>query len=129
MELANKGPYQASISSIRLKLQKLQEINSEAQELQSKEGYKKVEQVLHHQGLPFVPKAIQTKLICCHHNDSLVSHFGIKKTCKLLARKYFWPSLTHDVEAYIKGCDICLTLKAMRHKPYGDLQSLPVSTH
>ncbi len=27
------------------------------------------------------------------------------------------------------GCDVCLTSKAVRHKPYGDLQSLPVPTH
>ncbi len=24
------------------------------------------------------------------------------------------------------GCDVCLALKTVRHKPYGDLQSLPV---
>ena len=29
----------------------------------------------------------------------------------------------------MKGYDVCLALKAVRHKPYGDLQSLPVSTH
>ena len=29
----------------------------------------------------------------------------------------------------MKGCNVCLALKAVRHKPYGDLQSLPVSTH
>ena len=34
-----------------------------------------------------------------------------------------------DVENYVKGCDVCLTSKAVRHKPYGDLQSLPIPTH
>ena len=29
----------------------------------------------------------------------------------------------------MRGCNICLTSKAVRHKLYGDLQSLPVSTH
>ena len=29
----------------------------------------------------------------------------------------------------MKGCNICLASKVVRHKPYGDLQSLPVSTH
>ena len=29
----------------------------------------------------------------------------------------------------MKGCDICLALKAVQHKPYGDLQSLPVPTY
>ena len=114
---------------MRLRLQELQETDSEAQELRSKEGYEEVEGVLHHQGLPFVPEAIRTELISRHHDDPLAGHFGIEKTCELLARKYFWPSLRHDVEAYVKGCDVCLASKAMRHKPYGNLQSLPVPTH
>ena len=29
----------------------------------------------------------------------------------------------------MKGCDICLVSKAVRHKLYGDLQSLPISTY
>ena len=59
----------------------------------------------------------------------MAGHFSIKKTCKLLAWKYFWPSLRHDVKAYVKGCDVCLASKAVRHKPYSDLQSLLIPTH
>ena len=129
LKLANKGPYQASIGSMRLRLQELQETDSEAQELQSKEGYKDVKEVLHHQGLPFMPKTIQTELISRHHDNLLAGHFSIKKTCELLAQKYFWPSLRHDVEAYVRGCDVCLASRAVRHKPYSNLQSLPISTH
>ena len=29
----------------------------------------------------------------------------------------------------MKGCDVCVASKAVRHKPYRDLQSLPVPTH
>ena len=29
----------------------------------------------------------------------------------------------------MKGCDICLSLKAVKYKPYGNLQFLPVPTH
>ena len=82
-----------------------------------------------YQGLLFIPKAIWTELINRHHNNSLAGHFGIKKTCKLVAQKYYWPTFHHNVEAYVKGCDICLALKVVRHKPYGDLQLLPVPTH
>ena len=35
----------------------------------------------------------------------------------------------HDVEDCIRGCNVCLASKAVCHKPYGDLQSLPVPTH
>ena len=112
-----------------LRLQELWDTNFETQELRSKKGYKKVKGVLHYQGLPFVPKTIRTELINRYHNYSLAGHFGIKKTCELLAQNYFWPSLWHDVEAYVKGCNVCLASKAMKHKPYSDLQSLSVRTH
>ena len=69
------------------------------------------------------------ELISRHHDDPLAGHFGIEKTCKLLAQKYYWPTLRHNVKAYVKDCDICLASKAVRHKPYGDLQLLPVLTH
>ena len=64
-----------------------------------------------------------------HHDNPLVGYFDIKKTCKLLAQKYFWPSLWHDFKAYVKSCDVCLALKAVKHKLDGDLQSLPIPTH
>ena len=68
-------------------------------------------------------------MISCHHNDPLAGHFGIDKTRELVGRKYYWPSLRRDVESYVRGCDVCLASKAVRHKPYGDLQSLPIPTH
>ena len=33
------------------------------------------------------------------------------------------------METYMKECDICMTSKVVRHKPYGDLQLLPVPIH
>ena len=117
---------------MRLRLSELQESDNEARKIRAeglKNDYKEVDRVLHHQGLLFVPEAIQTELISRHHDDPLVGHFGIDKTRKLVGRKYYWPSLRKDVENYVRGCDICLTSKAVHHKPYGDLQSLPVPTH
>ena len=37
--------------------------------------------------------------------------------------------LCHNVDDYVKRCNVCLASKAVRHKPYGDLQSLLVFTH
>lgn len=85
--------------------------------------------MLHCQGLPYVPEMIRTELISRHHNNPLAEHFGIEKTRKLIARKYYWETLRHDVDAYVKVCDVCLSLKAVRYKPYSDLPSLPVPTH
>ena len=85
--------------------------------------------MLHYQGLPYLPEIIRTEIISRHHDDPLAGHFGIEKTRELVARKYYWPTLRADIDAYVKGCDVCLASKAVRHKPYGDLQSLPVPTH
>ena len=85
--------------------------------------------MLHHQGLLYIPEIIRTELISRHHNDPLASHFGIEKTREFVAQKYFWLTLRRDVKNYVKGCNVCLASKAVYHKPYGDLQSLPVPTH
>ena len=116
---------------MRFRLLELQMTDSEAQELkqQGEKSYEEVNKVLHHQSFFFVLKAIRIELISCYHNDPLASHFSIKKTCKLLARKYYWSTLRHNIEAYVKGYDVCLAFKAVCYKPYSDLQSLPVPTH
>ena len=81
LELANKGSYKVSIGNIRLTLQKLEETNSEAEKLRQKrqKGYQNINKVFHHQGLSFMPKAIQTELASYHHNELLPGHFSIKK--------------------------------------------------
>ena len=85
--------------------------------------------MLQYRGLPYVLEIIYSKVISRHHNDFLARHFGIDKTRELVGRKYYWPSLKKDVENYVRGCDVCLASKAVRHKLYRDLQSLPVPTH
>ena len=118
---------------MRLRLAKLQEFDKKARKIRAtrelQEGWKDSNGVLQHQGLLFVPEIIRTKLISRHHNDPLARHVGIDKTKELIGRKYYWPSLRKDVESYVKGCDVCLDLKAVRHKPYGELQALPIPTH
>ena len=95
-----------------------------------KDGWKKNEDgVLCHQSLLYMPEIVRTKLISRYHDYLLTSYFGINKTQKLITQKYYWPIFCRDVEAYLIGCDICLTLKTVRHKPYSDLQLLLVSTY
>ena len=122
-KLADKGPYVASIKGMRMRLPELQDNDKEAMKLRSErlpEGWKNIEQVFYYQGFPYVPKIIRSELISRHNNDPLAGHFGIEKTCKLVAKKYYWPTLQQNVKAYFKGCDVCLALKAVRHKPYRD---------
>ena len=85
--------------------------------------------MLHHQALLSVSKAICMELISWHHDKPQAGYFGIEKTCELLTKKYYWSNLRHNVEAYMKNFDICLASKAFWHKPYSNLQSLPVRIH
>ena len=72
---------------MRLRLQKLQKDNNEAQRFkqQKPDGYKKINKIFYYQNLLFVPKAIWTELITRHKNNPLVGPYGIEKTHKLLA--------------------------------------------
>ena len=131
-KLTDESSYKTSIGSMRLRLSELQELDDKARNIRVKglkDAYEEVDRVLHYQRLLFILEAIQTKLISRHHNDPLARDFDIDKTRELIDRKYYWPSLRKDVEVYIKGCNVCLESKAVRHKPYGDLQSLPVPIH
>ncbi len=131
-ELADESPYTASLGGMKMRLPELQDDDKEAMKLRSEglpEGWEDIEQVLYYQSLPYVPKVIRSELICRHHDDPVAGHFGIEKTRELIAKKYYWPTLWQDVEAYVKRCDVCLASKVVRHKSYGDLQSLLIPTH
>ncbi len=47
----------------------------------------------------------------------------------MIAQKYYRPIFRRNVEIYVTGCDVYLALKAVKYKPYGDLQLLPVPMH
>ena len=109
-----------------MKLPELQELDKEVQgirvigELQDR--YKEIDGVLQYQGLPFVSEIIWIKFFSWHHNNPLVDHFGVNKIRELIGQKYYWPSLRKDIKSYIKGYDICLSLKTMSHKSYSNFQ-------
>ena len=117
---------------MRMRLPELQDDDKEAMMLRSErlpESWENIEQVLHYQDLLYIPKVIRSELISRHNDDFLAGYFGIEKTRKLVAKKYYWPMLRQDVEAYVKGYDVYLASKAVCYKPYGDLQLLPIPTH
>ena len=93
-----------------------------------KEGLEEIDEVLYCKSRPYLLEIIRTKIISKHHNDSLAGHFGVEKTRELVTQKYYWPTLRDDIEVYVKGCDVCNASKTVRHKPYENLQLLPVLT-
>lgn len=68
---------------MRLRLLDLQNNNNQARKLwaiELLEGWEDIKKVLQYKSLPYIPKIIPSELINHHHNDPLVSHFGIDKT-------------------------------------------------
>ena len=77
---------------MRLRLVELHAENSQARKIRVEKLGKNWEDsdgILHHQGLPYVPKIIRTELISKNHDDPLASYFDIEKTRELVIRKYY----------------------------------------
>ena len=54
-----------------------------------KDNQKNINSVLHHQDIFYILEIIRTKLIRKYYNDLPADYFGIKKTQKLFAQKYY----------------------------------------
>lgn len=91
--------------------------------------WKDIKSILYHQNLSYMLKIICSKVISCYHNNLFVSYILIKKTEKLVAKKYFELIVYQDIKAFIKSYDICLLLKAVCYKSYKNFQLLPMFTH
>ena len=131
-KLNDKDLYKISISGMRIKLLELQKSDEKTPKIMSKRlknDYEEVDWVFYHQKLLFVLEVIRTELISQHYDNPLAWYFGINKTKNLVSQKYYWLKLQKDIKAYVKSCDICLGLKTVRYKLYGDLQSLSLPTH
>lgn len=59
----------------------------------------------------------------------MAGHFDINKTRKFVGQKDYWSRFQKDMETNVKSCNICLVLKAIRHKPYSNFQLLSIPTH
>jgi len=73
-----------------------------------------------------IPKSgFRELLIQKLHGGALFGHFGIEKTCCMLKEHYYWPSMSKDVEHFVRRCSTCqLTKSHLRHQ--GLYSSLPV---
>ena len=112
-ELVAESPYQASIRGMRLKLVELQVEDSQARKIRAEKlggNWKDSNKILHHHDRFYVPEIIRTELISKHHDDLLANHFGIEKMRELVAKKYYWETLCHDVKVYVRDCDVYISV-------------------
>jgi hypothetical protein len=60
------------------------------------------------------------------HEQKTSGHQGIRKTYERLQRQFWYQGMKAEVVDMVKKCHECNLAKASRHKPYGQLQPLPV---
>ena len=60
-------------------------------------------------------KQDKCKIIQAYHDVPAYGHPGINWTKDLVAKYYWWPQLTQDVQEYVKGCAQCQQNKANMH--------------
>ena len=72
---------------------------------------------------------LQTQILYQTHSSGPAGHPGCVKTLDLIARDYWWPHMSRDIEEYVKACELCIQTKAPHIAPPGFLQPLPVPFH
>ena len=109
------------------KLSKIQGL--EKPENESQQSWSLKEGTYYYEDKIYVPEstALRSELMKRHHDHIYAGHFGVSRTLELLRRKYYWPGMNKDIAEYVQTCEICQLGKVHRHKPYGELQSLPVA--
>ena len=60
-----------------------------------------------------LPKAIRNQALRGLHDE--VGHLGRDRTLDLVRQRFYWPSLSKDVEDYLRNCERCVKRKA--HDP------------
>ncbi|KAK4381134.1 hypothetical protein Sango_2996900 [Sesamum angolense] len=78
-------------------------------------------------GRVFVPKGtLRCRLLRETHDPQWAGHPGISIMVGQLARRYYWPRMEEDVEAYVRTCLVCQLDKVERKKEVGLLQPSPI---
>lgn len=74
-----------------------------------------------------VPTELQHQLVQEIHEHPTHGHQGVNKTLDRVRTTYQFPRMKKVVRNITKRCSLCAKTKARRHKPYGELQPLPVA--
>ncbi|GBG90894.1 hypothetical protein CBR_g51402 [Chara braunii] len=70
---------------------------------------------------------LRTRLLGEFQDAPATGHFGVDHTIGRLRQRFWWPGLLGDVRRYCESCEVCRRCKSRNHRPYGELQPLPVS--
>ncbi|KAK3531883.1 hypothetical protein QTP70_034386 [Hemibagrus guttatus] len=74
----------------------------------------------------FVPPQFRLQVMQWVHEAPSSGHPGIRRSTQLLRRRFWWPSLTSDVEEHVRACSTCAQTRTSRQLPEGLLEPLPI---
>uniref|UniRef100_A0A3P9IIZ6 Gypsy retrotransposon integrase-like protein 1 n=1 Tax=Oryzias latipes TaxID=8090 RepID=A0A3P9IIZ6_ORYLA len=78
------------------------------------------------EGRLFVPSSLRTMVLKWGHSSRLACHPGVTRTGFLIAQRFWWPSMSSDIRAFVSACRVCASVKTPRTPPAGLLHPLPV---
>lgn len=73
--------------------------------------------------------SLRDRLLELYHDSPDAGHWGRDKTLELIRRHFTWDTIAQDVADYVATCPVCQGKAVPRHKPYGELQPLPLSAN
>lgn len=71
-------------------------------------------------------EALRHQLLEVYHDCPSGGHWGRDKTLELIRRRFTWSGIAEDVREYVATCPVCQGKAIHRHRPYGELEPLPV---
>ena len=75
----------------------------------------------------WIPTELRKEILKEIHEHPMTGHKGLRKTLEIIQRTYDYQGIKKDAAEVTHECDVCNKSKAARHKPYGELQPLPVA--
>lgn len=74
----------------------------------------------------FVPSSLRPQVLKWGHSSRLACHPGVTRTAFLIGQRFWWPTMSSDIRAFVSSCPVCARAKVPRRPPTGLLQPLPV---
>jgi len=71
-------------------------------------------------------RTLKTRILHECHDTTLAGHLGRDKTIEQVKRRFYWPKMDDDIEAYVTSCDACQRNKPSHQATMGLMQPLPI---
>ncbi|KAK3519890.1 hypothetical protein QTP70_006640 [Hemibagrus guttatus] len=74
----------------------------------------------------YVPALLHLRVLQWVHDSPSNGHPGIHRIAQLTQRRFWWPSLRHDVADFVRACTVCAQSRTSRQLPEGLFEPLPI---